>query len=351
MEGQPPPPHQPPHHQPPQPPPDNFGYPPSSPPGYSGLPPGAYPGAYPGAPTGYPPNPYTGYMAPPPMPRKSGVPWWGWLLGGCLGVLVIGGVLCVVLGATLGARLGSAISRVANQQYVTATSTQSFTVSGAPSIVVNNGAGTVTYQAGTGSTVTVQITRRAGNSTSTDAQNDLENITASATQSGNTITITGAANGMQGLGRTQEVNFVITGPAGATLSITNQTGDVTLTGVQGVVTTNVQVGDLDVESATLADGSRLQTNVGTVTLDGQLAPGASAEIAADVGSVDVTLPASTSAHLSATTDTGDITITGWSIQPTSQGASESASGDLGTNPSGTLTIQVHTGSITLTAGS
>jgi hypothetical protein len=368
--------------------PDNNGYPDS---GYSGPPPGAQEGPPPGqgympppapgyvprpgegyppgTPPAYAPPPYTSYMPrpgegygppyqpymappPPPMPARSGIPWWGWLLGGCLGVLIIGGIACGVIGATLGARLGGAISSIANEQYATDTSTQAFPVTGAPDIVVDNAAGNVTYQMGTGNTVSVQVTRRAGDSSVSAAQNDLQNITATATQSGNTITIhSDLGAGMQGFGRTLSVDLLITGPASATFDITNQAGNVTLAGVQGMVQTNVQAGDVELTNVTLASGSRLQTNVGTITLNGQLAPGASVDITASVGSVEVTLPASTNTHLSAKSNTGTVSISGWSVQPTSQGAGSSASGDLGTNPSGTLTIQVNTGSITLSAAS
>jgi hypothetical protein len=374
---------QPPHHSP-----DNTGYPN---PAYSGPPPGGQEGPAPGhgyvpphAPShmphpgeGYPPGtppvyappPYTSYMPqpgegygppnqpymtppPPPMPARSGIPWWGWLLGGCLGVLIIGVIACGIIGATLGARLGGVISSIANEQYVTDTSTQTFPVTGTPSIIVDNAAGNVTYQTGTGNTVSVQITRRAGDSSTSAAQSDLQSINATASQSGNTITIhTDLGAGVQGLGRTLNVDLLITGPASATIDVTNQAGNVTLSGVQGLVQTNVQAGNVDLTSVTLASGSRLQTDVGTITLNGQLAPGASVDITANVGSVAVTLPASTNTHLSAKANTGSVTITGWSVQPTSQGVGGSATGDLGTNPTGALTIQVNTGSITLTAAS
>jgi hypothetical protein len=283
------------------------------------------------------------------MPKSSGIPWWGWLLGGCLLIVVVGVVACGIIGATLGAKLGTLISRVANEQYVSQSSDQTFTVSGAPSIVVNDPAGNITYQVAAGNAVIVQITRRAGDSSSTAAQNDLQNISATATQSGDTITVQADVGATHGFGQTMEVDLTITGPANAAFNLTDQAGNIQLTGTQGVVTTNVQAGTTTLNGVTLADGSQLKTNVGTITVDGQLAPGASLDVTVNVGSVDMTLPSSTNTHLHASTDTGSLDVSGWTVQQSSNGASHTASGDLGSAPSGKLTIHVSTGSITLSA--
>ena len=321
-------------------------------PGYSGPPPGAYPagpppGGYPPTPGGYPPYQYG---PQPPMPRSSGIPWWGWLLGGCLLIVVVGGVFCGILGATLGARLGTLISRVANEQFVSDTSSQTFTVTGAPSIVVDDPAGNITYQVAAGNVVVVQIIRRAGDSSTVSAQNDLQSISASATQSGDSITIHADVGSSQGFGQTKAVDLSITGPANATFNLTDQAGNINITGTQGLISTDVQTGNVTLSGVTLADGSQLKTNVGTVTVRGQLASGASADINVSVGTVTVTLPSSTSTHLSATADTGDVSIVGWTVQQTANGAGHTASGDLGSAPSGTLTVHVGTGNITVSQG-
>jgi hypothetical protein len=146
------------------------------------------------------------------------------------------------------------------------------------------------------------------------------------------------------------VDVLISGPATAAFDLTDQAGDIMLTGVQGVVKTDVQAGRIELNTVTLASGSQIKTNVGAIAINGQLAPGASVSVTDNVGSVEMTLPSSTNTYLSATTDTGSIAITGWTVQQSSNGASHTATGDLGTGSSGTLTIHVGTGSITLSQG-
>ena len=84
----------------------------------------------------YPPysTPYPGYAVPPtyaappgPMPRR-GVPWYAWVIGGCLVLLLLVGGSCIVLGATM----GNLFKTLANEQTVTENSSQSFTVSASP---------------------------------------------------------------------------------------------------------------------------------------------------------------------------------------------------------------------------
>ena len=70
------------------------------------------------------------------------------------------------------------------------------------------------------------------------------------------------------------------------------------------------------------------------------------DILTGAGNVTLTLPADTPAHLTASTGVGNLTISGWQI-PVTGTIGHSASGDLGGNPTGTLTIQVGTGNIEL----
>lgn len=270
-------------------------YPPS--PGYPGYP-------------GYPP--YQPYGAPPPVPQRGGFPWWGWLIGGCLGLVIIVGIACVVLGVVFG-RL---VSTFANETPVASTTTQTFTVTGAPSLTVHDPAGNVTVRTGDTRTVIVQITKNARDTSAGAAQNDLNSITVSPTQTGNAINVDANFTQATSPFRQLSVDLVITVPA-------------------------------------LADGSLIDLSAGNVTLDAPLAAGGSLTVTVNAGNVDLTLPASTAAHLDASVSFGNITIVGWSIPVTRSGAGgagATASGDMGASPSGTLTVHVTAGNITLTAG-
>jgi hypothetical protein len=310
-------------------------------PGPSGPP---YP-TYPGYPDGYPP--YQPYGAPPPAPpRTGGVPWWVWLIGGCLGLAIIVGIACVALGLTAG-RL---FNTLANETPVASTSTQTFTVTSTPSLTIHDTAGQVTVKTGDTKSVIVEITKNARDTSSSAAQNDLNTISVNATQSGNAINVDANFNQAVSPFKQLTVDLVITVPPTANLSLQAEAGDVAIDGVSGRLTATLSAGSLEAHGVTLADGSNVNVSYGNVTLEGSLAAGASVAVTVTAGNAGLTLPASTAAHLDASTSAGGITITGWSIPITHSGASATASGDMGASPSGTLTIHVATGGITLTAG-
>jgi hypothetical protein len=102
------------------------------------------------------------------------------------------------------------------------------------------------------------------------------------------------------------------------------------------------------ENVTFADASRLNTGAGNLQLDGAIASGATVDVQVGAGNATLTLPADTPAHLTASTGVGNLTITGWQLPVTGIGITgHRASGDLGVNPTATLTVQVGTGNLTL----
>jgi hypothetical protein len=268
-----------------------------------------------------------------------------WLIGGCLGLAVIVGIACVALGLTAG-RL---FNTLANETPVASTTTQTFTVTGTPSLTIHDTAGNVTVRTGDTKSVMVEITKNARDTSSSAAQNDLTTISVSATQTGNAINVDANFNQAVSPFRQLSVDLVITIPPTANLSLQAEAGDVAIDGVSGRLTATLSAGKFEAHGVTLADGSNVNVSYGDVTLEGSLAAGAAVAVTVSGGDVNLTLPASTAAHLDASTSFGSITITGWSIPVTRSNRSATASGDLSPNPSGTLTIQVTTGKITLTA--
>jgi hypothetical protein len=228
-----------------------------------------------------------------------------------LGLVIIVGIACVVLGVVF----GRFVNTFAHETPVASTTTQTFAVTGTPSLTVHDTAGNVTITTGNTRTVTVQITKNARDTSSSAAQNDLNAISVSATQTGNAINV--------------DARFGPSGSAFQQLSV-----------------------DLVITVPALADGSLIDVTAGNLTLDAPLAlsAGGSLTVTASAGNVDLTLPANTAAHLDASVSFGNITIAGWSIPVTRSGAGATATGDMGASPSGTLTIRVTAGNISLSAG-
>jgi hypothetical protein len=308
------------------------------------LPYPSYPGApYPGYP-GYPPQQPYGV---PPAPRQGGVPWYVWLIGGCLVVVLLVGVACVALGLAA----GRFFSVVAHQTPASTTSSQTFTVTGAPTLVIHDSAGQVTVNTGSVGNVTVQVTKIAHDTSATAAQRDLDSIQFTATQTGNTINVDAQFDQAFSFSRQLTADLDITVPATANLTVRVETGTVQIEGVSGLISATVTTGTFAAHDVTLADGSRVDMTTGDATVVGALAAGAKLiTIRVTTGNADLTLPASTSAHLDAATSVGNIAISGWSIPVTHSGPGATAAGDMIANPSGTLSVHVSTGNITLTAG-
>jgi hypothetical protein len=268
------------------------------------------------------------------------------VIGGCLALVALVVIGCVVLTGVL---TGIAI-KLANLPTATDTTSQTITVSGTPTLDIQNASGKVTIQRGTSTTqVIVRYTRKARGTSEEKAKQDLNNIQVSVTPSGNTISVVTTIAGNGGIAASfNQVDLEITTPARTDARVTTDTGSIAITGVSGVLNLTLDVGDLRTRDVTFSDGSQVQVNAGSITLSGALDHAASLNATVNVGDLRLALPAETTAHLRASTDTGTIRITGWPITPTgSDNGAMSASGDLGSNPQGTITLRADTGDITV----
>lgn len=299
--------------------------------------------------------PYTGYPPPGVPTRRQGVPWYVWLIGGCLALVVVVGILCAIVGGLFASFASRVANDIAHETPVASTATSTYTITGAPNIVVHNVTGNVSLVPGNDGVVQVTVTRHARDTSSTAAENDLAHITVDIVQRGNTITVDVQSPDQFTLTRQVSVDLAITVPVSkpemANLDLTLVTGSVSVHGIKGTVRVVATTGDVDLSSVALSGSSRLDVTTGRVQVDGSLAGGASLDVRVTTGGATLTLPAATSAHVDAMATLGNITFSGWSIPVTTSGLGAKASGDLSPNPSGKLTINVTTGNIALSASS
>jgi hypothetical protein len=264
--------------------------------------------------------------------------------------------------------LGSLLGRFGHGPEVSDTLNRTFTVDGTPTVVVHNTFGSIRVVAGSDDNITLDATRRARGITSDAHQSDLEIITITCTQDGNTVRIDArVTQPAVALARQLWADLRITVPTATHLDIKAEAGNVEVTGTRGAIgakvdagnlelkgasgpiTANVSAGNLQASDVELADGSRIAVAAGQVTLQGSLQPGASVDIRVDAGRAKLTLPRTTATHLDAFTDVGAISITGWPIPVTRNVIAATATGDLGAPPAGRLTVRVNIGDITLNA--
>lgn len=263
--------------------------------------------------------------------------------------------------------LGNILSKFGHGPEVSDTINKEFPVGGTPSVSLRNPVGSVRVVAGSAGQVTLVATRRVRGVTTDAKQADLDGITVNTTQEGDTIRIEVQVRQPVIGSLTHRVDLDLTVPAATQFDAVLNAGNMEISGLQsqiaarldagnlemkdisGLVTATVSAGNAEASGITIASGSRFTLSAGRLALNGALAAGASVDIRVDAGRARLTLPSTTATHLDASADVGNISITGWSVPITRNIVAARASGDLGASPSGTLTVRVSIGDITITA--
>ena len=268
----------------------------------------------------------------------------------------IAGLLIVFVALALACGgIGAVLAAIAfNSTPASATVDKMFSVTGVPTLVIHGAAGSVHVNPGTDGQITLHATKRVYALTHSQAQSALDAITISATQSGDQVNIqednTDAGgwffNGFQ----RAQIELTVTAPANTNLNVSEDAGTLAASGFTGQLMAHVNAGSATLTGMTMAKGSSLTANAGSLTVDGALQSGASLFVEVNAGSADMTLPQNTSAHLDASASAGSVHVNGWNIAVNHDAANTVASGDLNPNPTGTITIRVSAGSASLNAG-
>lgn len=307
----------------------------------------------------------------------------GWVpvVGGCLVAIAAVMVLCAVAS-------GIVFGLARNFGTASGAQTRNFAVDGPATITVRTSAANVRVVPGKTDQVTVVLDREVRAIDRTRAQHALDAITLDATQAGNNLTINVNEPSSFGLDSfSRSVDLTITTPAATSLDATLDAGNLNVRGLSGTLAADLSAGNLTLDDMTITDRATLQmragnlhasritgavqatvnfgnvtltqatltqnstihSDAGNVTIDGSLRSSTSLEVTDNAGNVRVTLPQQTDAHLNATASAGKITVMGWpGISQNSSGPNASATGDLSANPTGTVTLRVDAGNITLT---
>jgi hypothetical protein len=264
--------------------------------------------------------------------------------------------------------LGNLIGRFGYGPELTDTTNQSFSVGGAPTLVVHNTFGSIRVMTGDTGAIHVEATRHARGITSDAQRADLDVITITCTQQGDTVRVDArVSQPTVALARQLWADLRITVPPATAVDAKAEAGNVEVTGTRGpvaarvdagnlelkgtdgLITANVSAGNLEASDVAVGNGSRIAVAAGQVILRGSLAPGANAEIRVEAGRARLTLPRATATHLDAVADVGAIAINGWPIPVSRNVVAARAVGDLGQGQMGHLTVRVSIGDITLSA--
>jgi hypothetical protein len=286
------------------------------------------------------PYPSAANRYPPQRSREPGNSHGAaWIIGSIVAFLLLAGLLLTLV---VGLIAGIAMSTI-GQHVQSTTTSKTFVVTGTPSLVISDSAGNVTVQQGGGNQVTVRVTKYAWGVSDTAAKGALQSIVVNVSQSGNTINVTTQLG--SGLGR-RSADLTVTVPAATNADVHLGAGNIDARQLSGAIRLDTGAGNVTAEAVNFAGTSRLHTGAGNITVDGAIASGTALDVLVGAGNATLTLPSDTPAHLTASTGVGNLTITGWQI-PVTGAIGHTASGNLGSNPTGALTIQVGTGNLVL----
>jgi hypothetical protein len=266
-----------------------------------------------------------------------------WIAGALVAFMAL---VLICGGAT--AALGAIVS---NSTPATATVDKALSVGGVPTLMIHSPAGSVHINAGGAGRIALHAELQARGVTYAQAQNEVNAIHVTTTQTGDVVSILVELTNRLVFSAfdVRRIDLTVTAPASTNLSIVEDAGSLDASGFTGKLAARVNAGDATLSDMTMAKGSSLRVNAGSLRVDGALQPDATLLVVVNAGSADVTLPQNTSAHLDANATAGSVHVNGWNIVESGNAGSMTASGDLNPNPTGAITIHVNAGSATLSA--
>jgi DUF4097 and DUF4098 domain-containing protein YvlB len=214
-----------------------------------------------------------------------------------------------------------------------------------PMFIVSDNNGFIHVRAGAGNTATVTATK-VGDSFGASP----DDFKVSYSQSGNTITIQVNNDSVHPFDflNTSRADLDVTLPANSDLHLATNSGDIAVTGIQGKMTLTSNSGALQATDVSLNSVSLLSTNSGSIIMRGSIGTAGHYMFQSNSGDVDVTLPRNTSFHADLVSNSGTITNDFPIViahQPGAYGST--VSGNVGSSPQATLSIQSNSGALHL----
>ncbi len=325
-------------------------------------------------------------------PKRRSV--WPWLLMGCAGgiVLLVLAAAAVVFFALRSATGTTGINNlplpgVTTSVYTQKSLPQQIPLSTLQQVQVHDQIGDVTITVDPSTTTPTVAYVKKVKATSSDAANkEFNNIIVQVQPSGTSdgtlsVNATVPNNGTLFSSHNDSVDVMVTLPPQSTsapatpttgniatvtpstastplkLDVNVSIGNISVTGLSGILQIQDSIGNISVQQAILSDGSSLRTSSGNVTFKGSLDTTTLASnsqsiytIQSETGNLDVTLPADTNVILDAYTNSGTI-ASDFDVSKI-KSSDGSLNGPLvsGTTPTALLKLHVSTGNVYLRQG-
>ena len=214
-----------------------------------------------------------------------------------------------------------------------------------PTLIMSDDDGFVHIRPGADNAVTVTATK-VGDSFAASP----DDFKVSYSQSGNTITIQVNNNSIHPFDflNSGQADLNVTVPVNSDLHLETGSGNISVTGIQGMMTLTSNSGTLQAMDVSLTRNSLLSTDSGDITVHGSIDTAGHFMFQSNSGNIDVTLPRYASFHADLVSNSGTITNDfpiATAQQPGTDGGT--VKGDVGSSPQATVTMQSDSGDLHL----
>lgn len=247
-------------------------------------------------------------------------------------------ILAIFLISLISGRIGGFVSHNFGSGQNPIQKSHHFTVSGQPTIVINDANGAVQVNVGSSNSDVVIQTVQQNSFFSTP-----DRIQPSVSQNANTINSSVPAS-QQG-----SVDFAITVPQETNLQLQTDSGDISVNGVDGQMTLTTNSGSINMSNDMMSGSSKMTTNSGDIVFNGTFSSRGTYQFQTVSGSIDFSVPGTSVFHIDASTNSGSINANDFpsvSVQNNSATGAK-ASGDVGGNQNANVTINTDSGDINL----
>ena len=191
----------------------------------------------------------------------------------------------------------------------TTTFSRSFEVDQVAELVVDLDVGALEIVTGDDNTVQVDATVKALGVSDTEAQNMLQNLQLTATQSGSLVNVTGKWSDAAPVGgRSLKIDVRITVPRQTNIKVNMGAGSVDVTGVEGNTDIQADVGQVTLRDLSIPDNLTVQSGVAEINFSGPLNDGSQYRFTSDVGAIQLHLPADSQFAIDAASDLGPVIV-------------------------------------------
>jgi hypothetical protein len=193
--------------------------------------------------------------------------------------------------------------------------TRSYQVTPNAAVTIKNGNGKIEVIGGDGSSVTIIAERIVKASTEAAAKEQLALIEMKEEAANDHVSLDSSTRGLQ-INVSRRINYKITMPRGASLSLSSSNGDIHVTNVSGTFSAEASNGRI--VATNLQNGAKVSTTNGVIELAFDRVGDAGISAETTNGMITVELPRTTNAELSARVTNGGISNEGLDLKVSEQ---------------------------------